>query len=395
MKKILLTLLLLLSACDIINPPTPEPPAVVRTPPVKGYDVLAVAKYCDTLLNAPPLPAISTVLEIFGDPMPCIEQYIKKYPNIVTDVQIDLVDATCHRNRVCPPGTPPLNDMNVMRQRAERMANYRNVYPNINWTLSPYLEHDIKSQVELQRAFDAVKLGCPKCNLINSPVSGTSIPGIPDERHGTKVSAFSVSGDGASSFDGDNIKNDGNSFQHRLSGSDTTFFWWNELNLRCTGEDKFVPIVSRTARPTSDQFLQAHKVITTEEPAKPAFPSGCRTSRDIEGSKGEITKTNAEAYCNGVSEDGRGNRLLLILLNKHGSWREKMSILKSDGTKVGELAYYGKYSDKRFGRWYIGIGSKENPYELYTKVGNEWAFAKDKNNNCIRFNIIRRQGVYR
>ena len=284
MKKLLTTILLLFLAtsCHGQNP-SPEP--IPRTLPVKGYDVLALAKYCQKLLDAPALPAISTLLDAFGDPMPCVEQYIAKNSRLVSDIQIDLVDATCHRNKVCPPGTPPLNNMTVMRERALRIANYTTTYPKINWWVSPYLEDDRKNVAEKKLAFDTVAKACPKCKLINSPVSGASLPGIPTELHGTNKSAFSISGDGASSFDGDNLKNDGNNFQHRLAGSETTFFWWNELNLRCTGEDKFTPISQRTNRPEDWQFLMAERIINNEETLKPAPPSNCKSTIDIYGSK--------------------------------------------------------------------------------------------------------------
>ena len=393
MKKLLL-LLLLLTSCDKIDEII-KPDKTDRKIPVAGYDVLGVAKYCDTFLAAPPLPAVSTVLEIFGDPMPCIEQYIKKNSKLVTDVQIDLVDATCHRNKVCPPGTPALNNLAVMKQRAERIHVYAKTYPKITWWISPYLEHDIKNANELKAAFDVAQAACPICRLINSPVSGISLSSVLEERHGTKnVRAFSVSGDGASMFDADNIKDDGNDFQHRLAGTDQIYGWVNSFNLRCTGEKKFVAIKDRTHRPHPDEFLQIEKILKTEEPPKPTPPAICKTTRDIQGSKGEITKTNAELYCNGTGDDGRGNKPLLII-EKKGGYGERMTIHKPDGTEVGCFRYHGEFLDKRLGRWYVGNCSGERPYQLYQEIGGEWAHAKDKNGNCIRFNVIRRQGNYR
>lgn len=362
---------------------------------IQGYDVLGLAKYCDRFLaTAPTLPAVSVLLNTFGDPMPCVEAYIRKNPGKITDVQVDLVDATCWRNRVCTAGTPPLNDMNVMLQRAWIVNHYRNRNPQVRWSISPYLEHDIKSRVELQKAFDTVKHGCPKCAHVNSPMSGVSLPGVPEERHGTKVRAASVSGDGASMFDGDNLASDGNGFEHRTAGSYTTFAWFPEMNLRCTGEKKFTPVAKRTEKPTAELFRQAYLVMQPEKPV-PAAPGGrCRQVVRVDGKRGEILKTNAESYCNGVPNDGRGNKPMLII-SKAGRRGEKMKIYSSSGKEVGCFAYYGKYSDPKLHRWYMGGCSGQTPTQLYDSLGGEWGFADTGNGKCLLINAVRRMGTYR
>lgn len=358
---------------------------------IHGYDALGLAKFCDRYLQAPKLPALSTLLRTFGDPVPCIERDIARGGK--TDIQINLRDATCWRNKVCPKGTPSLTDWNDIKKLALEVNRLAVKYPTIRWWISPYLEHDFKDPKIIQKACQVSLSACPTCKCVNEPFSGTRNTGYPLELHNTKVSAWSVSGDGASMFDGDNIKNDGNNFQHRLAGSQFTFGWWNELNLRCQGEKNFVPIERRTSRPTADQFLQAHKILTTQEDAIPAAPRVCKTVRKVQGK--EIYKPNAEKYCNGApnENDVRGNKPLLII-KKGGSRGQKITVYASNGSRVGCFQYYGKYEGDLH-RWYMGDCSGDKPHELYKKLGNEWGFADLGGGQCLLFNSIRRMGIYR
>lgn len=390
------------------TPPTPTPtpsptatraPVVVvgetasaKTPRVWGYDVIGLAQYCNRYLKAPKLPAVSTLMRTFGDPLPCLKRRIEL--GGITDIQLDLRDATCWRNGVCPSGTPSLTNWNDLKAIATRVNKFKQAYPDITFWLSPYLEHDITDRATVQKAMDTLKAACPSCKLINSPFRGATVPPIPLEKHGTKVNAFSVSGDGASIFDGDNIENDGNKFQHRLSGSDQTYAWWNELNRRCTGENGFTPIAKRTVRPELWQFRMAHKILTTKEDPFPPTPSTCKTIVSIDGKAGEIHKPLAERYCNGQTEDIRGNRPLLIT-KKRGNPGQVLRIWASNGKQIGSYRYYGTYTQAGLYRWYVGSGSRDNAWQLYQKSGSEWAFVEYGNGRCLRYNVIRRQGVYR
>jgi len=81
---------------------------------IAGYDVLGLAKYCDTFLKSPKLPAVSVLMRSFGDPLPCLRRRIAM--GGITTVQFDLRDATCWRNNACPKGTPRLTDWNDIRK---------------------------------------------------------------------------------------------------------------------------------------------------------------------------------------------------------------------------------------------------------------------------------------
>jgi hypothetical protein len=365
-----------------------------KKPRILSYDVLGLAMFCDTFLKAPKLPGLSTLMNTFGNPLPCVEKRISK--GGMELVQVDLRDATCFRNKVCPPGTPALTDWKTLLARAQAVNKLAVKYPSIEWWLSAWLEHDIKDEPTVLLGCDVALKGCPTCQCINSPFSGARPPQLKLELHGTtKASkAFSNSGDGASMFDADNIKNDGNDFQHRTSGSDQEHAWWNELNLRCTGEDHFTPPLQRTAFPELWQFQLAALILQNAEPNAPPAPKACTKVRSVNAKNGEIVKPLAERYCNGKKDDGRGNKPLLIF-KKSGKKGDKIDVVSSDGKKVGCFQYYGTYTKPGLHRWYMGDCSKQNAWQLYKQLGNEWGFVKLGGGNCLKFNSVRREGVYR
>lgn len=353
---------------------------------MQGYDALALAKYCDVYLKSPRLPAVSTLLNTFDDPLPCIEKAIRR--GGIELVQIDLIDATCWRNRVCPAGVPKPDDLGAISKRAQNVNNFALRFPQVEWWISPSLEHDIKDRNKVQQMMNAAQKGCPVCKIINSPFSGAR--NEPFELHGTKVRAFAVSGDGASSFDSDTLESDNNGFNHAKSGSDQTYMWFNELNLRCTGEKKFTPPLQRTERPTVWQFRQAY-LITQKEQPKPQAPSQCKKVLELKSP--EIYKPNAESYCNGVPKDSRSNKPLLIL-KKSGKRGDKIKVLSKSGKEVGCFMYYGDF-EKGLHRWYMGNCSGQNPVELYDALGGEWGFVQLNKDTCLLTNSVRRLGVYR
>lgn len=383
-----LGLVLLLTGCTctkVIVPLTPAKLPAMRA----GYDVLAVAKYCNTYLNAPKLPVVSTLLSTFGDPLPCIEKRIKQ--GGLEIVQVDLIDATCWRNSNCPPGSPRPDDLGAIRQRARLVNRLAIAYPDVEFWLSPALEHDVKDASRVRAMLDAAQNGCPTCRVINSPFTGARPDPYRLELHGTTVKAFSVSADGKSSFDADTLNGDGNGFNFTTSGSYTTFAWWPELNLRCTGEEHFTPPMSRTERPTADQFTQAY-LVTQPQEAIPAAPAVCKTVVRVKAP--EIYKPNAESYCNGQRKDSRGNKPLLII-NRRGSNGEKLTVIDRNGSAAGCFQYYGPFGTANLQRWYMGSCSNQTPARLYRDLKGEWGFVKLDKNKCLLINSVRRLGSYR
>lgn len=369
---------------------------------IKGYDLLGLPRFCKEFLNAPKLPYFSVMMRTFGDPIPCIKKRIAR--GGITDIQIDLRDATCWRNRKCPAGTPKLDDWNDMKSLVSEINPLVKQNPEINWWISPYLEHDIKDKATILKACSVIKNNCPSCKCVNSPFSGVRETGLPLELHGTKVTAWSVSGDGASTLDADNIRRDCSvkrakqklctPFQHRLSGDKFTAAWINEFNLRVTGEKTFTMPKERTCKPTADLFEQVYSVMISPEPKIPTKPAICKTVRRLKCSSGEINKTNAEAYAPCPHKDKRGNRNLLIL-NKAGQSNEKLDIYSSRGEKVGCFKYYAPFTTPNTYRWYIGDCSGETPAQLNKELKNEWGFVHLGKGDCLVFNSIRRECAYR
>jgi hypothetical protein len=375
----------------------PEPPLfkeitltkVSQQQAKKGYDVLGLAMYCQRFLEAPRLQALSTLLNTFGDPLPCVEKAIQR--NGYSLVQIDLIDATCWRNNKCPAGVPRPTDLKEIKKRSQKVFNVATRYPHVEFWVSPALEHDEKNPNTVRAMLKAAKDGCPICQVINSPFSGARVPEYPLELHGTKVRAFSVSGDGASIFDADNIRTDGNGFEHNISGNNQTYAWWNELNLRCTGEKNFTPPLKRTEKPSGDQFWQAYLTMQPE-PGKPSPIGQCRKVREVK--KPEIYKPNAESYCNGQTPDRRGNKPLLII-KKSGKRGDKIKVFNKNGKQVGCFSYYGSFTEPGLHRWYMGDCSGQTPYKLYKDFGDEWGFVQTGGGECILLNSVRRMGSYR
>lgn len=387
---------LLLYGCTVIEPPKPELNlfrVFEETKKYKGYDALGLPMYCKKYLEAPHLEALSVLMNTFGDPFPCIESKQKK--KCLDLVQVDLIDATCWRNNKCPAGVPKPTDLKQIKNRASKVQSFadkmQSVCPNTEWWVSPALEHDEKNPTKVTQMLEAAKEGCPRCKVINSPFSGAKPQGYPVELHGTKVRSFSVSGDGASIFDGDNIKSDGNGFEHYASGTHQTYAWWNELNLRCTGEKNFTPPLKRTEKPTGDQFWQAYLTMQVE-PAKPNAPPQCKSVKQVQ--KPEIYKPNAENYCNGQQTDSRGNKPLLII-KKPGKRGDKIKVFNKNGKQVGCFAYYGTFETPGLHRWYMGNCSGQTPYKLYKDLNDEWGFVQTKKDECLLINSVRRLGTYR
>lgn len=366
-------------------------PGSVFAQTIPGYDVLGVAKYCKRFLKAPPLPAMSTLLNTFGDPVPCIRK--RAALGGLQLVQVDLIDATCWRNGVCPPGAPRPDDLKVIKQRAGIVQRLAEDFPAVEFWASPALEHDVKDAAKVARMMEAAKAGCPKCKVINSPFTGAKPAQYKVELHGTKVKAFAISADGASSFDADNMASDGNTFQHRISGEYKTFMWWPELNLRCSGEKSFTQPLRRTEKPTIAQFEQAAAIVK-EEPAVPQKrPAVCEVVKKIAAP--EIYKPNAESYCNGQQSDPRGNKPLLIIKRK-GNPGERLPVLDINGREVGCFQYYGNFPDIPGAfRYYMGNCSGETPAGLMADLGGEWGYVKTGAKECLLLNAVRRMGAYR
>ncbi len=357
--------------------------------PIYGYDVLGVAKYCSTFLQAPRLPAMSTLMNTFGNPLPCVEKRAMR--GELSDVQIDLIDCTCWRNGTCPPGVPRCDDLKIIEARAREVNVTAGKFPNVTFWASPGLEHDVKDCKRVSLMLQAAQKGCPRCELIQSPFSGCVVPGVPLEKHGNQVKADSVSNDGQSLFDANTFPQPDpkKAPDYRTNGKRFVFGWINEFNGRVSGEKgKPPPPMQRTCWPTRDLMREVYLNLMPPEPEQPA-PKTCKSVRSLK--EKEIWKTHAETYSPCPHPDKRGNKYLLISKYKD----QQMSLIRPDGKEVGCLKYYGSFAEPGYQRHYIGTCSPKTPAQVYDAAGGENLFVKRNNGECLRVNTIRRLGIFR
>jgi hypothetical protein len=376
MRIILTALLLVVVGCSSGSKPKPPELGVV-----KGHDVLGLAKQCETIKQSPPVDGIGVLMKTFGNPMPCVEELIKAWPQL-RFVRVHCANGPCARNRRCEPGEPSPTDINNIRQCAKTVQNYVNVFGKQTiFALSPVLEHDIRDANTVKALFDAAKAECPGCMLIQNPESGAVIDGYPLEAHGNRE-GWLRSPDGISYFDTDSGK--------WCDKAQVCLSWVHEDNGNKSGVKNFVAPSQRRCFNDQELMLQRTLMLTSTDDNKP-FPAGCRIKRELQGR--ELWKTNSESYC--PKQDNRENKYVFI-----SRWTEKiLPLVDSSGREVGRISYYGTYDgygERGWHRHYIGHwgGSGETPAQMYTKVGGESLFIK-RGDECIRVNSIRRKGFFR
>lgn len=356
--------------------------------PLVGYDTLALARYCDTYLQAPELPAVSTLMTTFGNPIPCLKKALSK--KSLKLVQIDLKDATCWRNKTCPPNTSKLTDWADIARKSRQISRLAKAYPSTEFWISPWLEHDIKSPTTIRKACTVALRQCKTCKCVNSPHTGSRPKEIALELHGTTTTAFMISADGASTFEADTLSTDGNQFNHAKAGSYATFAWWYELNLRCSGEETFTAPQKRTEQPTIDQFQQAFEIVTTEE-AKPEPPRGkCKKERPLDAIARETSRPNARNNCNGQPKPTTQNKAILVI--RPIGTTQPIPILDRTGNQVGCFRHSGTPSQDGLEKWYIAGCSDQTPSRLRADLRGEWGWVQLPNQDCIPINAIRRTG---
>lgn len=389
MKKILLSFVITLIC-----------PVICFAQAILGYDDLALAKFCDTALASPKLPARGTLLVTFGDPLPCLSKLVTAHS--LKAVRIHGLNATCHRNKNCERAdSASPTDVNVAGQRARLVHNWMQKFPNLDVYYSPLLEGDVQSSSQIKAVFDAAKKNCPKCILVQSRNSGAVMPGVLYEGHGNSAKGDIISNDGASILDS-------NSIEYVKGAKKIAFGWYHGDNCRVQ-QDKDnsftpakvikVPPSKRNCCATVKQKEHVYSVLIPPTPA-PEFPAFCQKKRTIKAP--EINKPAAETYMPCPNSDSRGMKQLYIstITGKRG---DKLDIVDVKGNRIGQFCNYGVYEKGPRHRWYVGdCGSKDWPADLKRKANGEWAFIKrtvtEKGKRlveCTRLNLVRREGNYR
>lgn len=344
--------------------------------PIYGQDTLGLAQHNVQVL-AEEIDANSAigVLDVtFGDPYPKLKRLLDT--GKVRAVRMHLIDGTCIRNHVCPPGAPGYADLDTLKKRVKRLHLFAGAYPGVAWFVSPWLEHDCKDRELVKKWFQIIAVEAPEMVPVCSAFTGFCPPGPLKESHGFK-SGDIISPDGIDHVDLDSIA-------YRSMGRAIVFSWRPQNNGRVSGEKVFVPPLKRVNWPTRDDIRQQVRLLRQPQP-NPPLAQGCRDIR-----KPELSKTNAEFYGSG-QDDGRGNKLLFIA----NAQLPKVGVYAVNGRTVGSLSYYGPFSGGGF-RHYIGgrYGSNQTPTQLMDQLGGEWGYLRS-GAKCWQFNAIRRLGYFR
>lgn len=371
MKKLIFCLLL--SGCSISTPPL-ETKLFTSNLPTYGEDDLGLAKLnaADIRNNIDSGTALGWLEDSFGDAHPKAKVILDS--GKIVKARVHLGDGTVS-NHQC---LAPQKDLNLLRGKAKRLKTLSNLYSDIKWYVSPWLEHGCKDKTLVNKWFTILKNQLPGMKYVCSAWGGYCPPDTIHEKHGNSANGKIISNDGDSFFDA-------NSPKYRLAGDDIVFGWTNCKNGRTTGEKVFTPINQRVDWCTKDETLQTIRLLRSPEP-KPQV-TGCG---DFKG--WELSKVNAEFYGKD-KDDGRGNKPMLILPKIYN----RLSVRRiSDNAEVGCYKYYGPYSGQGGGyRHYMGDCSGQTPVKLMNQLGSEWGKLVAPDGKCWIINAIRRQGYYR
>lgn len=342
--------------------------------PTYGEDDLGLAK-----LNAAeirdaidPGTALGWLENTFGDAHPKVKKILDS--SKIIKARAHLGDGTV-ANHGC---TDKLRDLNLLRANITNFKKVSDLYPNIGWYVSPWLEHGCRDQTLVNKWFTILRNKLPGMRYVCSAYGGYCPANVIHEKHGNKATGKIISNDGDSFFDA-------NSPKYRVAGDDLVLGWTNCKNGRTTGEKTFTPINLRVDWCTQDETVQTIRLLRAPEP-RPNIP-GCG---DFTG--WELSKVNAEFYGK-EKDDGRGNKPMLILPNRYS----RLSVRRiRDNKEVGCYKYYGTYSGEGGGyRHYMGDCSGQTPVKLMNQLESEWGKLVAPGGKCWMLNAIRRLGYYR
>lgn len=348
-------------------------------PPKRGLDVLGLAMQDVDIIKQelPNNSALGWLENTFGDAHPKAKAVMDT--GKVDAVRVHLIDGTCIRGGKCPAGAPTYNSFNVLKHRAAALNKFMKAYPNVDLYVSPFLEHGNRNSATVNRWFQIIKNQIPRAKAVCSTVKGYCPRGVLSESHDAEKPGDITSPDGVSMFDIDSVK-------YRGMARLLSLAWSNCMNLRYTGEDEWVPPLKRTAKCTRQEIKQNVYLLTPPDPVPSV--GGCKLLVSPKDVGPELDKTNAEYYYK--QDDGRGNKLLLILSNRYS----KIDLQTTGGQSVGTAGFYGSYNLGGY-RYYIGgrYGSNYTPMQLMAQFGGEWGLAK-AGGRCWLVNAVRRYPYY-
>lgn len=382
MKKIILILLILLTACTHHVPKPNDGGTRFLPKPIPeftGIDGLGLAMEPLPVIkkNLKPNTSIGVLQGTFGNVIPKLRELLQTMK--VDMFRAHLLNWTCFRNHNCESGEPTINDLVTLGNRAAQFENLHREFPQVQCYLSPALEYDTTDTSLIAAWLSKIRQKAPSCTPVLSPYKGALINGEFFEKHGNKAIGDFVSNDGESYFDS-------NTDIFNSSGRVASLAWWNRLNLRTSGEKSWTPPSKRTATVWADEIRQAMFLLRNKKTNKPQFKS-CPNARELKSP--EIWKTRSEDYNGG---DKRENKAVLIV---KGVFSKGFTITNPQGKLVGCLRYFGPYSGTPgYFRYYIGNCSGQDPYNLMQDSGGEWVCLKNGHTQ-FAVSAIRRSGKER
>lgn len=274
--------------------------------------------------------------------------------------------------------------LNVMLcQQANRVRNWAAQFPNIEFVISPLLEHHL-SRTAATNVFNNLR-ACvgPSYRFADSHQQAyADIPGTIREQHGSRAIAPINSLDGNSVEDQNVV-----GYITQNSGAEFTYLWARSYNCRLeTGN--FIQPNLRKECPTADQFLWYLLLQAPPDPVPAQRPAWCPVARPLIAPA--LWKTAAENYGTG---EVRSNKPVYI----NRSRQAQTSLYASNGILVGYLRFYGSYSTAGYFRSYLGTGSGHTARTLAEKArqvsGSSWIYIQEPG-ACWLVDALRRSPYY-
>lgn len=407
-KRWVLGLAFALASC---TPVQVDRVAILRaSAPVYGRDFYALqSKYWNVKATVkypmPPPMAVGTLDTTFGTALNPIISVLSAFKPAYYRAHI--INATCIRNNNCGKyeigygyskasfdAAVKKKSPKILKPFKERVQLYRGLagqFSNIEFIISPALEHDLSKQSWRVLA-DAVYSIWPDVQLANSPDVGVSVEtylGAWIERHGNNPQAdadiVSLDGVDATGIDIDQFINR----IKRLAHVKLVYLWLGLDNCR-VGQWQD-PRVRKNCPSAKTLELMSHLI--DPQPAPVKF-TGTQCKKITPFKAPDIWKPLAESK---IAPDTRAE--LPVIISK-GFKNGNLDVLSSNGKRIGSLGYYGTYLDQGY-RWYSGYrgGSKNSGYEFQqggtVNSGSPYAWLRQGSTCKGPFLGGRRQGVMR
>lgn len=215
-------------------------------PKYKGLDLLGLARMDVRMLlrNIEPETAIGVLAGTFGDYRPNLTKLLDS--GKVPAVRVHLSNGSCARNRVCEVGEPRAIDYRLIGQRAKRVEALANLYPEVEFFVSPRLEYDETDGSIHRNWVEVLMHNAPTCRMIFSPFAGSVPKNAATERHGNHAKGTIISNDGEALSDAPADWAEGGSF--------LSLAWLHTMNGRGSSQhDVFVVPSKRKASWFCDQ----------------------------------------------------------------------------------------------------------------------------------------------